>query len=36
MYEYILTVFGCPLTIVINKGVHFIKTLNITISVEAC
>jgi hypothetical protein len=25
MYEYILTKFGCPLTIVINQGVHFIN-----------
>jgi hypothetical protein len=24
-YEYILTKFGCPLTIVINQGVHFIN-----------
>jgi hypothetical protein len=24
LYEYILTRFGCPLTIVINQGVHFI------------
>jgi hypothetical protein len=24
MYEYILTIFGCPLTIVTNQGVHFI------------
>jgi len=23
MYEYILTKFGCPLTIVIDQGVHF-------------
>jgi hypothetical protein len=22
LYEYILTRFGCPLTIVINQGVH--------------
>jgi hypothetical protein len=25
MYEYILTIFGCPLTIVISPGVHFIN-----------
>jgi hypothetical protein len=25
MYEYILTKFGYPLTIVINQGVHFIN-----------
>jgi hypothetical protein len=25
LYEYILTRFGCPLTIVINQGVHFIN-----------
>jgi hypothetical protein len=25
MYEYILTKFGCPLTIVIDQGVHFIN-----------
>jgi hypothetical protein len=25
LYEYILTIFGCPLTIVINQGVHFIN-----------
>ncbi len=25
MYEYILTTFGCPLTIIIDKGVHFIN-----------
>jgi hypothetical protein len=25
MYEYILTIFGCPLTIVIDQGVHFIN-----------
>jgi ABC-type cobalamin transport system ATPase subunit len=25
LYEYILTKFGCPLTIVINQGVHFIN-----------
>jgi hypothetical protein len=25
LYECILTKFGCPLTIVINQGVHFIN-----------
>jgi hypothetical protein len=25
MYEYILTWFGCPLTIIIDHGVHFIN-----------
>ncbi len=25
MYECILTMFGCPLTIVIDQGVHFIN-----------
>jgi hypothetical protein len=25
LYEYILTKFGCPLTIVIDQGVHFIN-----------
>ncbi len=25
LYEYILTKFGCPLTIVIDEGVHFIN-----------
>jgi hypothetical protein len=25
MYEYILTRFGCPLTIVIDQGIHFIN-----------
>jgi hypothetical protein len=25
MYKYILTKFGCPLTIVINQGVHVIN-----------
>jgi hypothetical protein len=25
MYEYILTKFGCPLTIVINEGIYFIN-----------
>jgi hypothetical protein len=25
LYEYILTIFGCPFTIVINQGVHFIN-----------
>ncbi len=24
-YEYILTKFGCPLTIVIDQGIHFIN-----------
>jgi hypothetical protein len=27
MYEYILTRFGCPLTIVTNQGVHFINDI---------
>jgi hypothetical protein len=25
LYEYILTIFGCPITIVTNQGVHFIN-----------
>ncbi len=25
IYEYILTRFGCPLTIITNQGVHFIN-----------
>jgi hypothetical protein len=25
LYEYILTIFGCLLTIVIDQGVHFIN-----------
>jgi len=25
LYEYILTTFGCPLTIVIDRGIHFIN-----------
>jgi len=25
MYEYVLTRFGCPLTIVTNQGIHFIN-----------
>jgi hypothetical protein len=25
LYEYILTRFGCPLTIIIDQGVHFIN-----------
>ncbi len=25
VYEYILVRFGCPLTVVIDKGVHFIN-----------
>jgi hypothetical protein len=28
MYEYILTKFGCPLTIVIDQGVHFVNDVN--------
>jgi hypothetical protein len=24
-YEYILTRFGCPLTIITNQGIHFIN-----------
>jgi hypothetical protein len=27
MYEYILTKFGCPLTIVTDQGVHFINDI---------
>jgi len=27
MYEYILTKFGCPLTIVANQGIHFINDI---------
>jgi hypothetical protein len=27
LYEYILTKFGCPLTIVIDQGVHFINDI---------
>jgi hypothetical protein len=27
LYEYILTRFGCPLTIAINQGVHFIDDI---------
>jgi hypothetical protein len=40
MYEYILTKFGCPFTIVIDQEVHFIndtiKTSNKTIFVKTC
>jgi hypothetical protein len=25
LYEYILTRFGCPLTIVTDQGIHFIN-----------
>jgi hypothetical protein len=25
LYEYILTIFGCPLTIITNHGIHFIN-----------
>jgi len=25
LYEYILTKFGCPLTIITNQGIHFIN-----------
>jgi hypothetical protein len=25
LYEYISTIFGCPLTIVIHQGIHFIN-----------
>jgi hypothetical protein len=25
LYEYTLTIFGCPLTIIIDQGVHFIN-----------
>jgi hypothetical protein len=27
LYEYILTKFGCPLTIVIVQGIHFINDI---------
>jgi len=27
MYEYILTIFGCPLTIVKDQGLHFINDI---------
>ncbi len=27
LYEYILTRFGCPLTIVIDQGIHFINDI---------
>ncbi len=27
LYEYILTIFGCPLTIVTYQGVHFIDDI---------
>jgi hypothetical protein len=27
LYDYILTIFGCPLTIVIDQGVHFINDI---------
>ncbi len=27
LYEYILTKFGCPLTIVTNQGVHFVNNV---------
>jgi hypothetical protein len=27
LYEYILTTFGCPLTIVTDQGVHFINDI---------
>jgi hypothetical protein len=40
LYEYILTRFGCPLTIVIDQGIHFIndtlKHLTEQFYVEAC
>jgi len=39
LYEYILTIFGCPLTIITNQGIHFIndnKTSDKIVSVEAC
>jgi len=25
MYEYILTIFRCPLTMIIDQGIHFIN-----------
>jgi hypothetical protein len=27
LYEYILTRFGCPFTIIIDQGVHFINDI---------
>jgi len=27
LYEYILTIFGCPLTIVTAQGIHFINDI---------
>jgi hypothetical protein len=40
MYEYIMTKFGCPLTIVTNQGVHFIddtiKHLTLNFFVKTC
>ncbi len=27
MHDYILTKFGCPLTIIIDQGVHFINDI---------
>jgi hypothetical protein len=39
LYEYILTKFGCPLTIVTDQGVHFINDIIkhfVTISVKTC
>ncbi len=25
LYEYLLIMFGCPLTIIMNQGVHFVN-----------
>jgi hypothetical protein len=25
LYEYIMTKFGCPITIITNQGVHFVN-----------
>jgi hypothetical protein len=27
LYEYILTKFGCPLTVITNQGIHFINDI---------
>jgi hypothetical protein len=38
LYGYILTKFGCPLTIVTNQGINFINDTikHLTIFVQAC
>ncbi len=40
LYDYIVTRFGCPLTIVIDQGIHFIndiiKIFDKTIFVKTC